>query len=373
MPFCNTFLFRALRWNQPLTVEVDTDGCAGSKNEIRYLEHVQMILTLEYSRRGDLTIFLTTPMGTKSNLLPTRSEDSSDEGFKKWPFMTTHAWGEDPRGKWTLEIRDAGDARANTGIIRDWQLILYGTKEKPNHQIISHPEVPIHRKAVADDTKSIQGDQHSSVTITKVTYTFGSQPLAKSPQGVPEQLMNNAAALPDLPTIAPLNNLYARTALGKNTNPHIIDNLLAPSVNQVPRFPDKGQKTELHNFVNLAPQNFAAASPYSNTNNPFAYLQARNGLPFPASYQNFNQRSYPSQGTASYYMRQRQNLRPVQRSSNSYKMYKWTEPAAPLRMTPDHRANFWDYFRRTLNRRNLPEYRNILETKKGGGKANQNI
>ena len=111
-------------------------------------------------------------MGTRSCLLPVRSEDSSDEGFKKWAFMTTHMWGEDPRGKWTLEIKDGGESRSNTGILRDWQLIIHGTREKPYHQNITHPNIPIHRKAVPDDTKN---NAKSSVQITQITYTFGDE------------------------------------------------------------------------------------------------------------------------------------------------------------------------------------------------------
>ena len=103
-----------------------------------YIEHVQLMVSLDYSRRGDLTIYLTSPMGTKSCLLSPRSEDLSDEGFSKWPFMTTHSWGEDPRGVWTLEIKDLGDAKANHGVVTEWQLILHGTKLKPNHQLQAH-------------------------------------------------------------------------------------------------------------------------------------------------------------------------------------------------------------------------------------------
>lgn len=151
----------------------------GTANEIRYTEHVQLTLSMDYTRRGDLTIFLTSPMGTRSCLLPVRSEDSSDEGFRKWPFMTTHAWGEDPRGTWTLEIKDGGESRQNTGFLKDWQLLVHGTKTKPGHQNITHPDVPVHRKAVPDDTRKYGGpSEKSSVQITQITYSLATQPSA---------------------------------------------------------------------------------------------------------------------------------------------------------------------------------------------------
>lgn len=35
-----------------------------------------------------------------------RPLDNSTEGFHKWEFMTTHCWGEEAAGEWTLKIQD---------------------------------------------------------------------------------------------------------------------------------------------------------------------------------------------------------------------------------------------------------------------------
>lgn len=32
------------------------------------------------------------------------NDDDRRDGFTKWPFMTTHTWGEYPRGEWILEV-----------------------------------------------------------------------------------------------------------------------------------------------------------------------------------------------------------------------------------------------------------------------------
>lgn len=41
----------------------------------------------------------------RSMILSRRSnDDDSRDGFTKWPFMTTHTWGEYPQGMWTLEV-----------------------------------------------------------------------------------------------------------------------------------------------------------------------------------------------------------------------------------------------------------------------------
>ncbi|XP_028416477.1 LOW QUALITY PROTEIN: proprotein convertase subtilisin/kexin type 5-like [Dendronephthya gigantea] len=121
---------RAIPVKGSLTVERDTTGCEGTENHIRYLEHVEVILSLSFTRRGDLTIYITSPQGTRSTLLGKRRMDYSAKGFNNWAFMSTHTWEENPKGKWKLEIENVGST-ANTGTLRGWQLRFHGTQEEP--------------------------------------------------------------------------------------------------------------------------------------------------------------------------------------------------------------------------------------------------
>ncbi|XP_063003351.1 proprotein convertase subtilisin/kexin type 4 [Elgaria multicarinata webbii] len=105
-----------------------TSACLGKTRSIRALEHVQVQLSLRYSRRGDLAISLTSPMGTKSTLVAVRPYDTSNEGYRDWSFMSTHYWDEDPQGSWTLLLENKGDAY-NTGFLDSFVLKLYGTEE----------------------------------------------------------------------------------------------------------------------------------------------------------------------------------------------------------------------------------------------------
>lgn len=67
-------------------------------------------------------------MGTKSILLSRRPrDDDAKVGFDKWPFMTTHTWGEDARGTWTLELGFVGSA-PQKGVLKEWTLMLHGTQ-----------------------------------------------------------------------------------------------------------------------------------------------------------------------------------------------------------------------------------------------------
>uniref|UniRef100_A0A8C8IUC5 Proprotein convertase subtilisin/kexin type 5 n=1 Tax=Oncorhynchus tshawytscha TaxID=74940 RepID=A0A8C8IUC5_ONCTS len=110
-------------------------GCIDNFNHhVIYLEHVVVRITITHPRRGDLSINLTSPSGTKSQLLANRLFDHSMEGFKNWEFMTTHCWGEKASGDWILEIHDSPSqlrSQKVPGKLKEWSLVLYGTSVHP--------------------------------------------------------------------------------------------------------------------------------------------------------------------------------------------------------------------------------------------------
>jgi proprotein convertase subtilisin/kexin type 2 len=114
-----------------LILELNTDACIGTPTEINYLEHVQAVVTLNSTRRGDTTMYLVSPVGTRTMILSRRPKDEdSKDGFTNWPFMTTHTWGENPRGKWRLIARFQGPQK-NRGQIKRFTIMLHGTKDPP--------------------------------------------------------------------------------------------------------------------------------------------------------------------------------------------------------------------------------------------------
>ncbi|KAF7380062.1 hypothetical protein HZH66_014417 [Vespula vulgaris] len=148
-----------------LSVYMDVTGCAGSLNEVRFLEHVQCKVSLRFFPRGNLRLLLTSPMGTTSTLLFERPRDVLSSSFDDWPFLSVHFWGEKADGRWTLQIINAGSRHVNSpgkcppllstlspneihkififtfflslflwisaGILKKWQLIFYGTATNP--------------------------------------------------------------------------------------------------------------------------------------------------------------------------------------------------------------------------------------------------
>ncbi|CAJ0950066.1 unnamed protein product, partial [Mesorhabditis belari] len=127
------------RFRMNFTIEVT--GCQIG-TPVLYLEHVQVLSTIQYGRRGDLKLTLISPAGTRSILLPPRPFDYNSNGFQKWPFLSVQQWGEDPRGTWVLIVESVTDNPKLKGTIEDWSLLLYGTAEPAQSGDPSHNAAP---------------------------------------------------------------------------------------------------------------------------------------------------------------------------------------------------------------------------------------
>ena len=73
------------------------------------MEHVIVKISLSFERRGLLRITLTSPSGTKSNILDERPFDYSTRGFNRFDFLTVHMWDEPPiikNKKWKINFEN---------------------------------------------------------------------------------------------------------------------------------------------------------------------------------------------------------------------------------------------------------------------------
>ena len=93
------FTFRHI----PGTVSVTVRNCP-----IKFLEHVQIKVDLDFHYRGDLSLKLKAPSGTLSPLTKYRYFDQFEEtkNLTDWVITTLFHWGESPMGTWELEISD---------------------------------------------------------------------------------------------------------------------------------------------------------------------------------------------------------------------------------------------------------------------------
>ena len=97
-------LFAILRFRKiPGTVSIEVKDCA-----IKFLEHVQIRVNLNFSRRGDLSLQLRAPSDTTSPMTRKRFIDNLT-GFRNltdWIITSLFHWEEDPTGRWELKIDD---------------------------------------------------------------------------------------------------------------------------------------------------------------------------------------------------------------------------------------------------------------------------
>jgi len=116
-------------WQTRLNITVD--DC----DSVQVLEHVHVVVDISSrNKRGEFEIRLTSPSGTESKLLALRPLDNSISGFsnfRTWPLMSTHYWGEQTKGRWSLEVKNSG---GRTAYVRGWRIVLYGTTENHNEE-----------------------------------------------------------------------------------------------------------------------------------------------------------------------------------------------------------------------------------------------
>ncbi|XP_035206623.1 proprotein convertase subtilisin/kexin type 6-like [Stegodyphus dumicola] len=89
------------------------------------LESVVATVNICHPRCGDLEIYLISPSGTISQVLTRRTYDNETTQLPYWDFLSLHFWGEDPEGRWTLNISNVGSDEMGT--LDFFSLTLYGT------------------------------------------------------------------------------------------------------------------------------------------------------------------------------------------------------------------------------------------------------
>ncbi|KHJ76467.1 convertase P-domain protein [Oesophagostomum dentatum] len=92
-----------------------------------------MVVTVEHSRRGLISLSLTSPSGTTVQLLHPRKNDDSADGLQEWPFVSVGHWGENPHGTWKLEATSAGSSKdiKAAGVLKFVRLTAHGTRQDP--------------------------------------------------------------------------------------------------------------------------------------------------------------------------------------------------------------------------------------------------
>ncbi|GAA5482952.1 hypothetical protein Hsar01_02178 [Haloferula sargassicola] len=110
----------------------NTDGVTTtfdmSSTNIR-CERVGLTLSATHPFRGDLRVTLTSPSGTESVLAEQHGDDNAN--YFSWQFTSTHHWGENSGGIWTLRVADTSPG--STGTLTLASLQIYGTPDGPQN------------------------------------------------------------------------------------------------------------------------------------------------------------------------------------------------------------------------------------------------
>ncbi|XP_078256326.1 PC3-like endoprotease variant B isoform X1 [Rhinoraja longicauda] len=164
-----------------VNLHLTTDACEGTARAINTLEHVQAVVSITSICRGDLSVDLISPFGTKSQLLGTRMFDNSRAGLNKWTFMSVHSWGENPYGTWTLKVSDnknaangclRPDSEAEAGTVLQFKLVLWGTFESDKESTTSGT---MKKHLQSNAIKQLIEDQN--VSANKATLGANDEPL----------------------------------------------------------------------------------------------------------------------------------------------------------------------------------------------------
>ncbi|XP_039300747.1 uncharacterized protein LOC120356032, partial [Nilaparvata lugens] len=138
-----------------------SDGCSGTDNEINYLEHVQVIISLSYPYRGAVGILLESPSGTKTVLMETRPRDNSSVGLTAWTLTSVHQWGEPADGRWTVKV-GAKVVEGQVGEGGHFADFKNGVSRLAQHRFGSHRDNDLDERHNHYDRHAVTSDEDGS-------------------------------------------------------------------------------------------------------------------------------------------------------------------------------------------------------------------
>ncbi|MGK7955924.1 MAG: S8 family serine peptidase [Crocosphaera sp.] len=142
------------------------------------IDFVEVELDIDHSWRGDLFVTLTSPDGTISELIDTPGFGLDAGDDIKFTVSSTHHWGENSGGNWTLNVHDL--ASGDIGILNNWRLNLYGDLDTVNDTYIYTNEF----SSVSDPSRQTLTDTSGTDTINASAITSHNTYLNLTPGAV---------------------------------------------------------------------------------------------------------------------------------------------------------------------------------------------
>ena len=144
----------SLTLSSPSVPAAIVEGAAGISRNFDFsgqsnlrVERVEVTIAVSHPHRSDLEISLTSPDGTRSILEAHHarpdpfysSDDDIDisDGDSGWTYTTTHDWGENSAGVWTLQARDL--VSGSIGSLKSAQVTIHGTASSSQRVTFDQP------------------------------------------------------------------------------------------------------------------------------------------------------------------------------------------------------------------------------------------
>ncbi|XP_065070423.1 proprotein convertase subtilisin/kexin type 6-like isoform X3 [Rhopilema esculentum] len=111
--------------------------CGGEGGKINFLEHVVLQFSLNFTNRRNIEIEIESPGGSRSvlqrsgwllDLYPTIPKINYLQNLS---IKSLQFWGENPRGKWKIRLRNIKPNPKQNGTLYNWSVKLYGTASDP--------------------------------------------------------------------------------------------------------------------------------------------------------------------------------------------------------------------------------------------------
>ncbi|PFH54267.1 hypothetical protein AMATHDRAFT_135595 [Amanita thiersii Skay4041] len=102
------------------------------ENNFEALEHINVKVWINHSRRGDVSVEIVSPNGVISVLASPRVGDTATTGFPGWTFMTVKHWGENPVGNWKIRVSDKENYAEHNGTFLGWNMVFWGAAIDPD-------------------------------------------------------------------------------------------------------------------------------------------------------------------------------------------------------------------------------------------------
>lgn len=131
------------------------------------VEDAEVVLSMQHPDVADLTILLTSPSGTVTNLL----ETPLHLAFPSAPFSmsSTHSLGETSAGTWTLSVQDK-NADSDAGTLSSWELRLYGSSDALPHVYTNEYAA----YAAQDASRTVLNDTSGAAVLNAAAVTASS-------------------------------------------------------------------------------------------------------------------------------------------------------------------------------------------------------